>query len=47
MKELSRNKRLKCPEPVLLIIGGNNMLGWDISLHVFRNNAVIELHQFK
>lgn len=47
MKELSRNKRLKCPEPVLLIIGGNNMLGWDTSLHVFQNNTVIELYQLK
>ena len=43
MNELSRNRRLKCPEPILLIIGGNNRLGWDISLHVFKNNITVEL----
>jgi integrative and conjugative element protein (TIGR02256 family) len=47
MKELCKNKRLKCPEPILLIIGGNSIVGWNISLHIFKNNAVIELYQFK
>ena len=43
MNELSRNRRLKCPEPILLIIGGNNIVGWNISLHVFKNNITVEL----
>lgn len=47
MKKLSRNIKLKCPEPILLIVGGNKIIGWDISLHVFKNNEMIELLQFK
>ncbi len=47
MKELSRHKKLKCPEPILLIIGGNSIVGWNISLNIFQNDKVIEMYQMK
>lgn len=43
MNEFSRNKRLKCPEPVLLVVGGNERIGWSISIHIFKNKEMIEL----
>lgn len=38
MKALSKNKKLKCPEPILLIIGGNPKDAWTVNAFVFPNN---------
>lgn len=35
MKKLSKDKRLKCPEPILLIIGGDPKSEWTANAYVF------------
>jgi integrative and conjugative element protein (TIGR02256 family) len=35
MKRLSKDKKLKCPEPILLIIGGNPQGAWTANAYVF------------
>lgn len=39
---LSKNNDLKCPEPILIIIGGNKS-NWQISASVFFNNSYVRL----
>lgn len=43
MIKLSKDKKLKCPEPILLIIGGNEKQRC-LSVKVIKNNAVIDLY---
>jgi len=43
MYELSIDEKLNCPEPILLIIGGNQYTGWKISVHVYTNNNKVHL----
>ena len=31
----ANNKKLNCPEPILLIMGGNPDMGWNMSLHLY------------
>jgi len=38
MITLSKDKKLKCPEPILIIIGGSSS-NWEISINVFLNNG--------
>lgn len=35
MQKLSQDKRLKCPEPILLIIGGDPKREWTANAYVF------------
>ena len=44
MMNLSNNKQLNCPEPILIIIGGykNN---WNISVQLYVNNQEITMAQ--
>ena len=46
MITLSNNKKLKCPEPILIIIGGNSN-NWKISISVFSNNGHTALECMK
>jgi len=43
MLNLSSDKKLHCPEPVLIVVGGANGI-WDISVSVFSCGSRIELH---
>lgn len=43
---LSNDKKLKCPEPILIIIGGNSN-NWKISATVFSNNGQTALKCIK
>ncbi len=43
MKKLSKNKLLKCPEPILLIVGGNQNQGWKSSTHIYTKENRINL----
>lgn len=43
MNKLSLDKSLNCPEPILLVIGGNRDYGWRISLNVYQNGNRITL----
>ncbi|AIS32352.1 hypothetical protein BRM9_1538 [Methanobacterium formicicum] len=43
MKKLSIDKALKCPEPILLIIGGNRDKGWELSVHVYTKDSKVPL----
>ncbi|NCD03864.1 MAG: hypothetical protein EOM00_12915 [Clostridia bacterium] len=43
---LSNHKKLKCPEPILLIIGGNSK-DWQIYVSVFINETNVCLKQVK
>lgn len=38
MKKLSIDKHLKCPVPILLIMGGNQFKGWKLSVNVYKKN---------
>ena len=38
MRCLSSNTKLNCPEPILLIVGGNPIGNWTITVHVFESN---------
>ena len=40
MHRLSNNRKLRCPEPVLLIIGGNPKGSWTANAYVFPANQV-------
>lgn len=35
MHRIGRNPRYRCPEPVLLIVGGDADLGWSIGAYVY------------
>lgn len=44
MAEFSCDKRMKCPEPILLIIGGNPTTEWSIKVIVYpRSQKALEL----
>lgn len=43
MKKLAHFKLLKCPEPILLIIGGSEDKGWELSVHVYTKDRRITL----
>lgn len=43
MMILSQDKRLKCPEPILIIIGGHKG-NWNINVRLFANNKEIILY---
>ncbi|MEN6552888.1 MAG: Mov34/MPN/PAD-1 family protein [Methanobacterium sp.] len=43
MKQLSVDKLLKCPEPILLIVGGNQDEGWKLSLHLYKKDSKLAL----
>lgn len=41
MKKISLDLRYHCPEPILLIVGGNPNYRWDISCHIFLKGKLI------
>lgn len=43
MKKFAMNKLLKCPEPILIVIGGNQNKKWKISAHVYTKDRKISL----
>ena len=43
MKKNSIDELLKCPEPILLIIGGDQENGWELSLHVYTKDDKVTL----
>lgn len=43
MKKLAMDKSLKCPEPILLIMGGNQDKGWKLSIHVYKKDSKVTL----
>jgi proteasome lid subunit RPN8/RPN11 len=43
MKKFANDKLLNCPEPILLIIGGNQDSGWDLSVHVYTKDSKISM----
>lgn len=47
MKEISKNKDVHCPEPILLIIGGNNNMGWQYSINVVKDSQIIKFTKIK
>lgn len=46
MVVISKNKNLKCPEPILIIVGGSSK-GWEISASVFTNERCVCLKYIK
>ncbi len=42
---ISKNKSYSCPEPVMLIIGGDPFGQWSVRAFVFPNGIKIELHK--
>lgn len=45
MKKFAMKKSLNCPEPILLIISGNEN-NWDMSVHVYTKNNKLRLNKF-
>ncbi|MDY4784375.1 Mov34/MPN/PAD-1 family protein [Pygmaiobacter massiliensis] len=45
IKACAINKRLKCPEPLLIIVGGNSTSGWKLYCGVVLNKNLISLSQ--
>jgi len=45
MKQIASHGGLKCPEPVLLIVGGSERIGWKFSVAVFSNTEYVRLSQ--
>ena len=43
MNKFANDKKLNCSEPILLIIGGNQNNGWEISVHVYTKDSKIVL----
>jgi integrative and conjugative element protein (TIGR02256 family) len=41
MIEFVCNEKLNCPEPILIILGGNNINGFEISAQVYKKNGEI------
>ena len=35
MNEIALMNQYKCPEPLLMIIGGDSLSKWNVSMHVF------------
>ena len=44
MIKFSINKKLNCPEPILLIIGGNSSK-WSLNAYIYKNNEKIILEK--
>lgn len=44
MLKLSQDKKLNCPEPILVIIGGNNV-GWEKSVRIYVNNKELIMYE--
>lgn len=42
--KFSHDKNLKCPEPIMIIVGGNSILGWKLSVHVSRQGNLLQLN---
>lgn len=40
MRDISLSKTSNCPEPILLILGGNPRKSWEISAYVFPRNQM-------
>ncbi|MCW7077249.1 MAG: Mov34/MPN/PAD-1 family protein [Candidatus Syntrophoarchaeum sp.] len=46
MTDIARAEAYKCPEPILLIVGGNETHGWFFYTQVTtRDGAIVELHR--
>lgn len=43
MKKFATNKKLNCPEPILLIIGGNQDKGWKLSIQIYTKDKKISM----
>lgn len=44
MIRFSKNSKLKCPEPILLIIGGDKYCGWSHSINLIVQNKAQKFH---
>ncbi|HET7539674.1 MAG TPA: Mov34/MPN/PAD-1 family protein [Polyangiaceae bacterium] len=42
---IARDDRYRCPEPILLIVGGNPKKDWQIAAYVATASEVITLHE--
>lgn len=43
MIKFANDKKLKCPEPILLVLGGNQYNGWELSLYVYTKDGQVSL----
>lgn len=46
MNKFANDKKLNCSEPILLVIGGNQEKGWELSVHVYTKDSKISLVEF-
>jgi integrative and conjugative element protein (TIGR02256 family) len=47
MQQIAADPKYKCPEPILLIVGGSTLHGWEINVRTFQKglNNTICLHR--
>lgn len=46
IKGIAESTKYKCPEPIMMIIGGSLSEGWHIRVFVFQQNkSLLELYQ--
>lgn len=43
MNKFANDKKLNCSEPILLVIGGNQEKGWELSVQVYTKDGKISL----
>jgi integrative and conjugative element protein (TIGR02256 family) len=39
MLEIAREPGYKCPEPILLVVGGSAQTGWEVNVRIFRRSG--------
>lgn len=45
LRDIARDRVYRCPEPILLIVGGNPKAEWQIAAYVATPSDVISLHE--
>jgi len=45
LRDIARDRRYRCPEPILLIIGGDPKADWHVAAYVATPSEVIPLHE--
>jgi integrative and conjugative element protein (TIGR02256 family) len=46
MHSISRNKKFNCPEPIMIIIGGNNEYGFKLKLSIVNDGNFVTLNPY-
>lgn len=45
LRDIARDRHYRCPEPILLIIGGDPKIEWQIAAYVATPSEIVPLHE--